>query len=60
MDNKMGNEMSKKEMDELTVDVVAIVKREREAQAPKYGSVLESIVGAIKNDARCREKGGRV
>lgn len=56
----MGNEMSKKEMDELTVDVVAIVKREREAQAPKYGSVLESIVGAIKNDARCREKGGRV
>lgn len=59
-DNKMGNEMSKKEMDELAADVVAIVKKQRQMQAPKYGSVLESIVGAIKNDARCREKGGRV
>lgn len=30
--------MNEKEMKELTADVVAIVKREREAQAPKYGS----------------------
>ena len=28
--------MNEKEMKELTADVVAIVKREREAQAPKY------------------------
>lgn len=58
----METEMNKREMDELTADVVAIVKKQREAQAPKYGSVLESIVGAIRNDARCREKqakGGR-
>lgn len=49
-------------MDELTADVVAIIKKQRAVQAPKYGSVLESIVGAIRNDARCREKqmkGGR-
>lgn len=54
--------MNEKEMDELTADVVAIVKKQRQMQAPKYGSVLESIVGAIRNDARCREKqmkGGR-
>lgn len=54
--------MDEKEMKELTADVVAIVKREREAHAPKYGSFLESVVGALRNDARCREKrakGGR-
>lgn len=48
--------MNEKEMKELTADVAAIVKREREAQAPKYGSLMESIVGEIKNDTRCREK----
>ena len=51
--------MNEKEMKELTADVVAIVKREREAQAPKYGSLMESIVGAIRNYARCREKQGK-
>lgn len=55
--------MNEKEMKELTADVVAIVKREREAHAPRYGSLMESIVGAIRNDVRCREKrakgGGR-
>ncbi len=50
--------MNEKEMKELTADVVAIVKREREAQAPKYGSLMESIAGAIQNDPRCREKRG--
>ena len=48
--------MNDKEVQEMAADVVAIVKREREAQAPKYGSFTESIVGAIRNDARCREK----
>ncbi|WP_297642885.1 hypothetical protein [uncultured Bacteroides sp.] len=48
--------MNEKEMKELTADVVAIVKREREAQAPKYGSLVESIVCAIRNDPRCLEK----
>lgn len=54
--------MNEKEVKELAADVVAIVKREREAQAPKYGSLMESIVSEIRNDARCREKqmkGGR-
>ncbi len=48
--------MNENEMKEMAADVVAIVKREREAQTPKYGSLLESIVGEIRNDARCREK----
>lgn len=51
--------MNDKEVQEMATDVVAIVKREREAQAPKYGSFMESVVGAIRNDARCREKQGK-
>ncbi|WP_315087309.1 hypothetical protein [Bacteroides heparinolyticus] len=50
--------MNEKEVQEMAADVVAIVKREREAQASKYGSLMESIVGAIQNDPRCREKRG--
>lgn len=56
----MENELNKREMAELTADVVAIVKRQREAQTPKYSGVIESMVGAMRNDARCKEKGGRV
>lgn len=52
--------MNEKEVKELAADVVAIVKREREAHAPKYGSLMESIVGAIQSDPRVQQKkGGR-
>lgn len=50
--------MNEKEMKELTADVVAIVKREREAQAPKYGSLMESFIGAIQSDPQVRQKRG--
>lgn len=35
--------MNDKEVQEMATDVVAIVKREREAQAPKYGSFMEVL-----------------
>lgn len=56
--SKKEDNMNEKEVQEMAADVVAIVKREREAQASKYGSLMESIVGAIQNDPRCREKRG--
>lgn len=50
--------MNEQEMSELAADVVAIVKARREAEAPKFGSFMESVIYAIQNDPRCKDKKG--
>ena len=52
----MSQEISKAEMEKLAADVVALVKKQREARAPRFQSLGQSIMYHILNDPRCVDK----